>query len=1044
MQMKLKKLISFLLALTLVFSTFACGIVADAASYTASVLQYMINNHDSFPEARFTPESYAVYSAALANATSVNSNSSATTEEKSNAAATLAAAEAGLTVINTEYASALDIQVASTVVTGKSVDVKIKDAASNELTNISVELDNAVFASEFALQEDGYYHATLTSTGATGDIVTAIISYECAGKAYTSYVYVLISADGEHTAIKSELGALLAREIAKNRQGYNYSGGFTTYVSVIKNAFEVYANPSATQTRVERAIDNIELALQTLVSAYADYSEIYALVAKVNELNPDNYNSFIDVTNAIALVQYDLPATKQASVDQMADNIQNALDGLTLKTARYTVVAQTPDASDPSGYRQLSSTTYDGTRTYVVRVTAPVHPGYEPTEQYQTVTLSADEQTVTFTYQPVTYYAYFNPNGGSVDVTSKELTYGAEYGELPVATRDGYTFLGWFSDATGGEQIIADTIVTINYVENLFAHWSDVESYTFEFESALGSACDSITAIYGAEIEMPVPTKYGYTFTGWYYDAACTQPASYTTMPDLGDTGAVVTVYAGWTEKVYDITLDAGENGVVTPSAYTVTFGSAYGSLPTPTKDGHTFIGWFTQPEGGDQITAAVLVELDTHHTLYAQYSVNTYTLYFDTDGGSTIDPITAPYGTPINIANPTKDLYIFDSWMLNGQPYDLKTMPSGNVTVEAVWTLNTVCNYYLDVYKTINGKRVPATSIKEGDAIEVEVSIKTNYYAGQGIFGIMFDNRVFTVASNIRNAAVANTDSDYIKSLAATTMSGTTNYAASNWASKFENNVPLNPDNIKCTRITTGNFATTSKKPPVIVNEKTHVFTLKLTVNTGIDAAITDGLIFIDERVCKSPTNSATSVPTSVACVTESGTAYKLDTVNLVPDVSNAFVSLDIAATDCELAPVTGSTTVIETKNRIVYGLAEELTLDKFKSDYAEVIGTGTIQCDDAVLGTGSVIKVMDGTTCRLEYTVIIYGDLDGNGTADANDSFLVKMINNGLLSVDRLNEYEKMAADPNHDGVIDANDAVLLNDAALLKEVVTQVATA
>ena len=1040
--MKLKRFISFLVALTLVFSTLACGIVADAASYTASVLQYMINNHDSFPEARYTPESYAVYAAALANATYVNSNPSATAEAISNAATALAAAEAGLTVINTNYASALDIRSASTVNVSQSVEIKFKDAASKELSNIAVEVENAVIASEFVLKEDGYYTATFTSTGATGSVITIKITYDCEGKTYTAYDYVLAIVDGEHAAIKNELGALLAREMAKNRQATDYSGGFTTYVSVIKNAFEVFANPSATQTRVERAIDNIELAVNSLVSAYADYSEIYALVAKVNELNPDNYNSFIDVTNAIALVQYDLPLSKQASVDLMADNIQAAIDGLTLKTARYIVVAQTPDSNDPSGYRVLSTTTFDGTRTYVVRVTAPVHPGYEPTEQYQTVTLSADEQTVTFTYNPVTYYAYFNANGGSVDVTSKELVYGAEYGTLPVATRDGYTFLGWFSDATGGEQIVADTIVTINYVENLYAHWSDVESYTFKFDSALGSACDSITAKYGEAIEMPVPTRFGYSFTGWYYDANCTQPASYTTMPDLGDSGEVVTVYAGWTEKVYDITLDPGENGTVSSTAYSVTFGSAYGTLPTPSKDGHTFIGWFTQPVGGEQVTASVLVSVDTHHVLYAQYSVNTYTLYFDTKGGSEVASITAPYGTAINVEAPTKENYLFDGWTLNGQPYALKTMPSGNVTLEAVWTLNTVCNYYLDVYKTIDGKRVPATSIKEGDEIEVEVSIKTNYYAGQGIFGIMFDNRVFTVSSNIRNAAVANTSSEYIKTLASTAMSGSTNYASSNWASKFEDKVPLDPANIKCTRITTGNFATTSKKAPVIVNEKTHVFTLKLTVNSGIDTSVTEGLIFIDERVCKSPTNSATSVPTSVACVTENGTAYKLDTVNLVPDVSNAFVSLDIAATDCELAPVTGSTTVVETKKRIVYGLAEELTLDTFKADYAEVIGTGTIQCEDSVLGTGSVIKVMDGANCRLEYTVIIYGDLDGNGTADANDSFLVTMINNGLLSVDSLNEYERMAADPNHDGVINAADAALLNDAALLKQVVNQVA--
>jgi hypothetical protein len=58
--MKLKKFISFLLALTLIFSTLACGIVAGAASYSKTVLQYMLDNHDSFPEARYTPESYAI------------------------------------------------------------------------------------------------------------------------------------------------------------------------------------------------------------------------------------------------------------------------------------------------------------------------------------------------------------------------------------------------------------------------------------------------------------------------------------------------------------------------------------------------------------------------------------------------------------------------------------------------------------------------------------------------------------------------------------------------------------------------------------------------------------------------------------------------------------------------------------------------------------------------------------------------------------------------------------------------------------------------
>ncbi len=1047
--MKLKKFISFLLALTLCFSTLACGIVADAASYDASVLQYMINNHASYPEARYTPESYAVYTAALTNAQNVNADSNASAEAISNAAATLAAGEAGLTVINTNYKSALDIRVPSTVESGKSFDIALKDAASNELSNFVVTVSGGVVASEFALQDNGYYLASITSTGITGDVVSVTVAYDCLGVTYTSYIHVLISADGTHTAIKNDLGAKIVREMALNRQAFDYSGGFTTYIAVIKNAIEVYANPSATQTRVQRAKENIDLAVNSLVSAYADYSRIYALVAQVNELNPDNYNSFVEVTNAIALIQYDLPASKQAAVDQMADNIQSAIDGLTLKMSRYTVLCITPDETQEGGYRTLSSQTYDGTRTYVVRVTAPVHPGYEATEQYQTATLTQDEQTVTFIYNPVIYYAYFHANGGTVDVTSKELTYLAEYGELPVATRDGYTFLGWFSDPYGGEQVIADTMVTVNYIENLYAHWSDVEEYTFSFDSNGGTDCEDLTAAYGTEIEMPVPYKFGYSFTGWYYDKACTKPASYTEMPDLGDTGTVVNVYAGWTEKVYNITLDPGENGTVSTPEYSVTFGSTYGDLPNPSKDGHTFVGWFTAPEGGEQVTSAVPVELETEHTLYAQYTVNTYTLYFDTDGGTEIEPITALYGTPINIEEPTKHHYIFAGWTLNGEAYELTTMPSGNVTVKVVWNLNTVCNYYLEAYKTINGVRVPATSIKAGDTVEIEVSIKTNYIAGQGVFGIMFDKRVFTLGkittNNNTTSCVPNTTSAYIKTLGNTRITGSVDYTTG-WSGKFADGVPIAEEYIQCARLQTGAGATAVSKNPVVVSEKTLVFTMKLTVNSGIDASVTEGLVFIDKRMCKSPDNSASNVPTSVAALSldESGTTpkYVPDPVNLVPELSNAMVSLDIAATDCELAPVVGSTTVVETKQRIVYGLAEELTLDSFKTDYAQVIGTGTIQCEDSVLGTGSVIKVMDGSTCRLEYTVVIYGDLDGNGTCDANDSFLVGMINNGMLSLDRLNAYEKMAADPNHDGVVDANDATLLSDAALLKQVVNQVA--
>ncbi len=41
----------------------------------------------------------------------------------------------------------------------------------------------------------------------------------------------------------------------------------------------------------------------------------------------------------------------------------------------------------------------------------------------------------------------FDPNGGTVDKETKEVIYGSTYGELPIPTREGYTFDGWYTES---------------------------------------------------------------------------------------------------------------------------------------------------------------------------------------------------------------------------------------------------------------------------------------------------------------------------------------------------------------------------------------------------------------------------------------------------------------------------------------------------------------------------------------------------------------------------------------------------------------------
>lgn len=66
----------------------------------------------------------------------------------------------------------------------------------------------------------------------------------------------------------------------------------------------------------------------------------------------------------------------------------------------------------------------------------------------------------------------FDANGGNVTIPNKEVIKGQTYGDLPTPAREGYTFAGWFTDATAGTQVTASTIVELTADQMLYAHWT--------------------------------------------------------------------------------------------------------------------------------------------------------------------------------------------------------------------------------------------------------------------------------------------------------------------------------------------------------------------------------------------------------------------------------------------------------------------------------------------------------------------------------------------------------------------------------------------
>ncbi len=89
--------------------------------------------------------------------------------------------------------------------------------------------------------------------------------------------------------------------------------------------------------------------------------------------------------------------------------------------------------------------------------------------------------------------------------------------------------------------------------------------------------------------------------------------------------------------------------------------------------------------------------------------------------------------------------------------------------------------------------------------------------------------------------------------------------------------------------------------------------------------------------------------------------------------------------------------------------------------------------------MGTNSVISVTQKNVTT-DYTVVIFGDVNGDGWYDGQDALIVSCLANGMLTQADVTPAEFMAADCNHDGVIDESDVALLNDAGLILAAVDQ----
>ena len=204
--------------------------------------------------------------------------------------------------------------------------------------------------------------------------------------------------------------------------------------------------------------------------------------------------------------------------------------------------------------------------------------------------------------------------GGKCGTEGFTAEVGKPLGTLPVPTRNGYSFDGWYDE--GDSPVNEDTVVNDSIGSlTLHAKWYSVITF-----NANGGSCNtaSMNVYEGQAIgTLPAASRENYTFNGWYTAASGGVKAEATTEFD-----GATTLYAQWTRKTCTITYNAN-GGVCTTGSRTLNCGDAIGTLPVPTRDYYTFNGWYTAASGGTKI--ATTTTFTSSATLYAQWTANAY-----------------------------------------------------------------------------------------------------------------------------------------------------------------------------------------------------------------------------------------------------------------------------------------------------------------------------------------------------------------------------------------------------------------------------------
>ena len=262
---------------------------------------------------------------------------------------------------------------------------------------------------------------------------------------------------------------------------------------------------------------------------------------------------------------------------------------------------------------------------------------------------------------------------------------------LPICTKDGYEFAGWYDNDTCVGQAGEDYTVTSDVTLKARYVKKETPACIITFDTNGGKAISSVKVEKGKAVSLPEAEKEDHIFLGWYTEKEGGEKidAEFAVTEDI-------TLYAHWEKEA-----EKPEERLEATIAFDADGGKMEGgdviekvgdtiTLPTCTKDGYEFVGWYDNDtcvgQAGEEYTVTSDVTLKAH---YVKKETPACIITFDTNGGKAIASMKVEKGKAINLPETEKENHIFLGWYTekeSGEKIDDQLTVTEDITLYAHW----------------------------------------------------------------------------------------------------------------------------------------------------------------------------------------------------------------------------------------------------------------------------------------------------------------------------------------------------------------------